>query len=120
MAISGAYLGLAGHAAMDSDSRKFCGETARSLEGALQRLMAEEARLIETLGPVRVEEITEYCNGTLDSKETETFRRGLDFTDRELISVWNRLIRVRHDRAAVGHTIMRNGLSLAEDDNRPD
>jgi len=91
---------------MDPEDKAFIEETAQKLDESLTHLEAEEARLRELLGEERTQELRAFWLSELEEIDMEEVRRSLDFDDRSLIRVWNRLHRNRARRAAAGRSAM--------------
>jgi hypothetical protein len=92
---------------MDSDDRDFLVTMAQELEASMISLQADEVQMIAMIGAERVLELEQYWKNELDEVDMQEIRRGLDYNDRYLIFVWNRLDRVRHYRALAGQSAMR-------------
>ena len=75
-------------------------------EERIVQLEQEEARLQEILGAERAQELRAFWLSELEEIDMEEVRRSLDFDDRSLIRVWNRLHRNRARRAAAGRSAM--------------
>jgi hypothetical protein len=91
---------------MNSDDREFIEEAAKRLDAALEQLEAEEIRLLAIVGDERANELRAFWLSEFDEVDMEEIRRGLDFDDRSLLRVWNRLHRNRDRRARAGRTAM--------------
>ncbi|MGD9657177.1 MAG: hypothetical protein AB7U61_05985 [Methylocystis sp.] len=91
---------------MNSDDREFIEEAARRLDATLEELEAEEERLRTSIGEDRATELRAFWLGEFDDADMEEIRRGLDFDDRSLLWVWNRLHRNRDRRARAGRSAM--------------
>jgi hypothetical protein len=91
---------------MGPEDKAFIEESAQKLDESLANLEAEETRLNELLGEERVRELRAFWLSELEEIDMEEVRRSLDFDDRSLIRVWNRLHRNRERRAAAGRTAM--------------
>lgn len=94
--------------AMNEDDQDFLREMAKSLDATLYELNAREEELLDVLGDERAEDLQSYYDRRLDPEEAEQFREMLDYDDRQMISVWNRLLRVKEQRLLVGRLLMRN------------
>ncbi|MDD2876563.1 MAG: hypothetical protein PHT60_07090 [Acidiphilium sp.] len=93
---------------MNEDDQDFLREMAKSLDATLYELNAREEELLDVLGDERAEDLQSYYDRRLDPEEAEQFREMLDYDDRQMISVWNRLLRVKEQRLLVGRLLMRN------------
>ncbi len=91
---------------MGPEEKDFIEEAARRLDAALLLLEQEEARLASELGEERCAELRAFWLSELDEIDMEEVRRSLDFDDRSLIRVWNRLHRNRSHRAVAGRGAM--------------
>jgi len=91
---------------MNPEDKAFLEESVRKLDESLPRLEEEEARLRELLGEERTQELRAFWLSELEEIDMEEVRRSLDFDDRSLIRVWNRLHRNRERRAAAGRRAM--------------
>jgi hypothetical protein len=77
------------------------------LEASLRGLEVDEAQLIALIGKERVLELKMFWKNEFDEIDMQEIRSGLDYNDRHLIFVWNRLDRVRRYRALAGQSVMR-------------
>jgi hypothetical protein len=91
---------------MNPDDREFIEETARRLDATLEELEAAEARLRSIVGDDRATELRTFWLAEFDEVDMEDIRRGLDFDDRSLLWLWNRLHRNRDRRARAGRSAM--------------
>jgi len=91
---------------MEPDDREFIAEASRRLDATLLELEAEEARLTALIGEERKRELRSFWLSEFDEVDMEELRRGLDFDDRSLLRVWNRLHRNRTRRAIAGRSAM--------------
>lgn len=91
---------------MNPDDREFIEETARRLDATLEELESAETRLRSIVGEERATELRSFWLGEFDEVDMEEIRRGLDFDDRSLLRVWNRLHRNRDGRARAGRSAM--------------
>ncbi len=91
---------------MNPDDREFIEETARRFDATLYELEAAEARLRSIVGEDRATELRTFWLAEVDEVDMEDIRRGLDFDDRSLLWVWNRLHRNRDRRARAGRSAM--------------
>ena len=92
--------------AITPEDAQFLEQMVRQLEDTIRELSDRERRLSATLGHERVAELCELWEQRLDPADELELRRGLDWTDRELIWIWARLQRARLARAQAGKTIM--------------
>ena len=91
---------------MEPQDREFIAEAARRLDATLLQLEEEEARLTALIGEERKQELHSFWLSQFDEVDMEEMRRGLDFDDRLLLRVWNRLHRNRARRAVAGRSAM--------------
>lgn len=91
---------------MNPEDKAFIEEAAQKLDASLSQLEQEEARLREALGEERAQELRSFWLSELEEIDMEEVRRSLDFDDRSLIHVWNRLHQNRTRRAAAGRGAM--------------
>jgi hypothetical protein len=92
---------------VESDDRDFLVAMVEELESSMRALELDEAGMIATIGAERVLELEKFWKNELDEIDMQEIRRGLDYNDRHLIFIWNRLDRVRHYRALAGQSAMR-------------
>jgi hypothetical protein len=92
---------------VESDDRAFLVAMVEELEASMRTLELDEAGMITTIGAERVLELEKYWKNELEEIDMQEIRRGLDYDDRRLIFIWNRLDRVRHYRALAGQSAMR-------------
>lgn len=93
--------------ALTDEDARFLEQMVRQLEQTIQELSEREAGLAVALGEGRVSELRDLWDRRLDRDEELELRRGLDWTDRELLWMWARLGRARSARAEAGKAIMR-------------
>lgn len=91
---------------MIPDDREFIEEAARRLDATREELEAEEERLLSVVGKERAAELRSFWLIEFDDVDMEEIRRGLDFDDRSLLWLWNRLHRNRDRRARAGRSAM--------------
>jgi hypothetical protein len=91
---------------MDAEDNDFIEKAARQLDRTLELLEQEEAVFRARLGVDRVQELRAFWLSELDEIDMDEVRSSLDFDDRSLIRVWNRLHRNRAHRAAAGRASM--------------
>ena len=91
---------------MEPQDQEFIAEAARRLDATLLQLEEEEARLTALIGEERKQELHSFWLSQFDEVDMEEMRRGLDFDDRLLLRVWNRLHRNRARRAVAGRSAM--------------
>jgi len=91
---------------MGPEDQEFIEEAARRLDATLRLLEEEEVRLTKLIGEERTQELRGFWLGEFEGVDMEEVRRGLDFDDRLLITVWNRLHRNRARRAVAGRSAM--------------
>ncbi len=91
---------------MGPDDQEFIEEAARRLDATLRQLEEEEARLTKLIGEERTRELRGFWLSEFEDMDMEEMRRGLDFDDCLLITVWNRLHRNRDRRAVAGRSAM--------------
>jgi hypothetical protein len=109
---------------MNPEDRAFIEEAARRLDATLADLEAEEARLLAIVGEERAKELRSFWLSEFDDVDMEEMRRGLDFDDRSLLWIWNRLHRNRDRRARAGRSAMildagRHDLDAAPPAKKP-
>ncbi len=92
---------------MELDDRAFLVSMVEELEASLRVLELDEARMIVIIGAERVLELDKFWKSELDDIDMQEIRSGLDYNDRSLIFIWNRLDRVRRYRALAGQSAMR-------------
>jgi hypothetical protein len=91
---------------MEPDDQEFIAEVSRRLDATLLELEAEEARLIVLIGEERRKELRSFWLSEFAEVDMEELRRSLDFEDRSLLRIWNRLHRNRTRRAVAGRSAM--------------
>lgn len=91
---------------MDPDDRAFLEEMARTLDASMRELEQEADRLTAIIGEERVAELAAYLRREFEPVDLEEMRRGLDYDDRRLLSIWIRLERNRSHRVAAGRRTM--------------
>ncbi len=89
---------------MEPEDQEFIAEASRRLDATLLQLEEEEARLVALIGEERRQELRGFWLSEFDEVDMEELRRGLDFEDRSLIRVWNRLHRNRTRRAMISRS----------------
>lgn len=93
---------------MTPEDSQFLDQMVLQLDETIRELAKREQELAIILGPERVEEMQDLWNLTLDRQDELELRRGMDWHDSELLSVWSRQRRAHSTRANAGKTYMRN------------
>jgi len=109
---------------MEPDEKAFLEQMAQMLDISMKKLEAEEARLLALVGEERANELRAYWGGEFDPVDIEEMRRGFDYDDRMLITIWTRLKRNRNRRAMAGRGAMildagRKDLDIAPPETKP-
>jgi len=94
------------------DALQFLVEMVEQLDESIRSLVKRERELVSLLGSLRVEELKELRDQTLDREDELALRFSLDWRDKELLWVWSRQRRAYATRASAGQSMMRGG-SLA-------
>jgi len=92
---------------MNKADKEFLHDMVKQLEESIRQLAVEQARLIDKIGAVRVEELLEYWRLELSADEEMEFKKTMDHWDIQLIRLLSRSKRAQNTRAEVGRTLMK-------------